>query len=765
MWNVCRSSRLEARGRTGAPSAGAARASLLLAWLSLLGAGGLVAQSADPMPLTRLTGPVVMDGIPNEPAWEDVKPLPLTAYSPTFQGPLTERTDILVAYDDEYLYLAGRMYDSDTKGIRANTLYRDRYSGDDLIAIVLDTYNDHETAVWFSTTPSGARSDRAVANDAEFSSGADFSSGTTMNSNWNTFWDVATALGPEGWFAELRVPFSSLGFQDDNGHVEMGMIVYRFIARKNERQLFPAIPPNWGMGFAKPSQAQRVTLEGVYSRKPVYVTPYLLGGVSRAAIEDTLVAAYRFDNDRTNEAGIDVRYSPSSNLNIDVTVNTDFAQVEADDQQVNLTRFSLFFPEKRQFFQERSSTFAFNTGGQSRLFHSRRIGLSEGEPIRILGGARMVGRAGSMDFGLLNMQTAASDGLPSENFGVLRLRRQVINSFSNIGAIATTRVGDDGSYNVAVGADGIVRPFGDEYITIKLAQTFDKNESGGVNLVDRSRVLARWERRNEIGFSYATEYVRSGRAYDPGLGFSLREDFSFLLNEIQYQWFFGATSPFRSLAIANSGSGYLRNADRTVESGSIEPTVEIEFKNGAELEISSVNSYESVRDSFEISGGAPIVPGDYWFHEGQVRFMASRAARIRPSVTVSAGSFYDGWRVGFETGPTWNVSRHLELGGEYILNLIRFSDRDLDLDAHLLRLRVQAALDIHFSVTAFVQYNSTRDLASVNARLRYHFREGHDLWLVFDDALNIDRDPLAIPRLPRSQNRALLLKYTYTFVR
>ncbi len=723
------------------------------------------AQDSAPMPLARLSGPIALDGMPDEPAWWAVEPLPLTVYTPTFQAPLSERTEIRVAYDDEYLYLAGRLFDSDARGIRANTLYRDRYSGDDLVAIVLDTFNDHETAVWFSVTPSGARSDRAVANDAEFSSGADFSSGTTMNQNWNTFWDVATAQNHEGWFAEMRVPFSSLGFQDDNGHVEMGMIVYRFIARKNERQLFPAIPPNWGMGFAKPSQAQRVTMEGVYSRKPLYITPYALGGLNRAAVEDTAAVAYRFDNDRTNEAGIDLRYSPTSNLNLDMTVNTDFAQVEADDQQVNLTRFSLFFPEKRQFFQERSSTFAFNTGGQSRLFHSRRIGLNDGEPIRILGGARVVGRAGSTDFGVLNMQTAATGGLPSENFGVLRLRRQVINTFSNVGAIATTRLGDDGGYNVAFGVDGIVRPFGDEYITVKLAQTHDRDDPNGVDLIDRSRVLARWERRNEIGFSYATDYTRSGSAYDPGLGFTLREDFTFVQNELKYQWFFGAASPFRSVAIQNRGAGYVRNGDRTVESGSVEPSAEFEFKNGAELQITSLNSYESVRDSFELSGGAPVVPGDYWFHEGEIRYMASRAARLRPSATVSAGSFYDGWRIGIQTSPTWNVSRHLELGGDYFLNLIRFPDRDVSLDAHLLRLRIQAALDIHFSVTALVQYNSTSDVASVNARLRYHFREGNDLWLVYDDAMNTNRDPLAVPRLPFSQNRALLLKYTYTFIK
>ncbi|MFQ5704718.1 MAG: DUF5916 domain-containing protein [Gemmatimonadales bacterium] len=717
------------------------------------------------IPLTRLSGPIDFDGMSDEPAWQDVEPFPMTVYAPTFNGPATEKTEIRVGYDDTYLYVAGRMYDSDPDGVRANTLYRDRYSGGDILSLVLDSYNDHETALWFSTSPAGVLSDRTVSNDAEFS-GRNFA-----NSDWNTFWDVKTARTKEGWFAEMRIPFSSIGFEDVNGHVEMGLIVYRLIARKSERHVFPAIPPNWRLAFAKPSQAQRVSLEGMHGKNPTYITPYVLGGLSRAAKLNTPATAYDFDHDRTNEAGFDIKYNPTSNLTLDVTANTDFAQVEADDQQVNLTRFSLFFPEKRQFFQERSSTFDFSTGGQDRLFHSRRIGLIGGQPIRIFGGARLVGRVGGTDIGVLNMQTDAASGLtpsdsgtPSENFGVFRIRQQVLNPFSTVGAIATTRAGDDGSYNVAVGLDGIVRPFGDEYITLKFVQTFDDSDPSGVGLVDRSLFLARWERRNDNGFSYSGDYIRSGNNYKPELGFIRRYDFTFLRNNLQYKRFQGNRSPFRSVSFRSDVQTYLRNGDRTVESGSIQPNLQFEFKSGAMINLSTKSSYESVLKPFRLAGGANVPAGDYWFHEGQLRVSSSRQRVFRPNMTVAAGSFYDGYRVRLQSGPAWSLSRHFELSANYALNVIRFNDRDVSLDTHLLIFRIQTALDVHLSLNTLMQYTSTGDLASINSRLRYHFSEGNDLWIVYDEGFNTDRDIVGQPRLPFSQNRAVMLKFTRTLI-
>ncbi len=714
--------------------------------------------SPEPIHLPRLSAPIQLDGKLDETAWQAVPVLPLTMFTPTFAGRLTERTELRVAYDDKYLYLAGRMWDSDARGVRANTLYRDRYSGDDLIAIVLDTYNDRQTASWFTVNPAGNRIDRAVSNDAEFV-GTD-----PMNDNWNTFWDVATSRDSSGWSAEMRIPFSSLGFQDTDGRVTMGMIAYRVIARKNERQVFPAIQPHWDFAFAKPSQAQRIVLEGVHARRPVYVTPYVLGGGTWRNELNAAGTEYLRRSEDTKEAGLDLRYSPTSNLSLDLTANTDFAQVEADDQQVNLTRFSLFFPEKRQFFQERAAIFEFNTGGISRLFHSRSIGLVGGEPIRIYGGARLVGRVGRWDLGFLDMQTDAGDTVHSQNFGVLRVKRGLFNPFSTVGAMLTSRIAHHGGYNVAAGVDAVIRTVGDEYLTAKWVQTFTSDLRNSPLDLKQSLMLLRWERRNQVGLSYSGELVRSGPRYEPDMGFIIRHDFTSLQLSPHYQWLMGSRTAFRVVGVSAYGNVFRRNGDHTVESAEYGPVLSGELKNGQGLMLTLRRSYESIRDPFTISGGASIVPGNYWFTQVEFMAMAPRTASFRPTFTASAGTFYDGTRVGLSARPAWNPNRYLELGVDYDYDRVRFPDRRESTDVHLVRLRVQLALDVHLSLATLAQYDNADDAVGINARLRYNFRDGRDLWIVYNEALNTKR-PLVVPRLPLSGSRAVLVKYTHTLGR
>ena len=380
--------------------------------------------------LPRITEEIHLDGKLDESVWKRIAPLPLTMNSPTFGGTPTERTEIRIAYDDNYLYASGAFYDSDPSGVRANNLIRDGVNfSDDRFALILDTFNDNENALGFLVNPAGARADFTVYNDGESNRGP------PLNFSWNTFWDAAVTRTDEGWFVEVRIPFTSLRFQDHDGRVIMGLIAWRAIARKNEVLTFPAIPTKFRWGTYKPSIAQDVVLEGVYSRKPIYISPYVLGGIEQTPELNANETAYTIQQKLTRNVGLDVKYGLTSNLTMDLTLNTDFAQVEADDERVNLTRFSLFFPEKRPFFQERAAVFDFNTGQQSRVFYSRRIGLGPGgELIPIYGGIRLIGRIGRWDMGFLNMQTAPYDAadLPSENFGVLRFRRQVLNSNSTL---------------------------------------------------------------------------------------------------------------------------------------------------------------------------------------------------------------------------------------------------------------------------------------------------------------------------------------------
>lgn len=711
-----------------------------------------------PMEIGRLAGPITLDGIMSEPAWSALQPLPMSMYSPHFMGELTERTDVRIGYDDRYLYVGGRLYDSNPSQIRTNTFYRDAYSGDDILAVVLDSYNDFETAVWFVANPAGARSDRTVSNDGVFSGGM------PMNADWNAHWDVATSQDSTGWSAEFRIPFSTLRFQSRDDRVTMGLIVYRFIARKNERQTFPSIDPSWGgLAFAKPSRAQRIALSDVRQSKPVYVTPYALGGVRRTpelrsgtGVPDRWVTT----SDQSTEVGVDLRYSPTSNLALDFTVNTDFAQVEADDQQINLTRFPLFFPEKRQFFQERASTFQFNTGGfADRLFHSRRIGLDDGEIVRIYGGARAVGRIRGMDYGLLNMQTAPHAGRSGENMGVLRLNQQVLNRYSSLGGMLTSRLGGDGD-NIAYGLDAVLRPVGDEWITLKWAQTFDE-AIDEASALESGMLLAQWERVRDAGISYDATFSRVGRDYEPGLGFQLRRDFRLFGASLQYKRFLGEASRLRSAGVNMRTQHFFRNADGSAESRSIDPQVQLEFKGGTEISLSARSNFESVRDAFDVAG-ATIEAGEYWYHEGQLRLMLPRSGLFRGDLNATAGGFYDGSRVGISLGPAWNPSKYLELAGTYDVNRIEFSERGQRATAHLVRLKAQIALNTRVSLNLLTQYDNVGDHARLNARFRYNFSEGTDLWLVFDEGMYTERDVLDQPRLPRSSGRTFLVKYTRT---
>lgn len=714
------------------------------------------------IPRLELAADIVVDGLVDEPAWDHIQPLAMTMYSPTFGAPLTERTEIRIAHDDRYLYVSGRLYESDPTQIRTNTFYRDQYSGDDLIAFVIDSYNDYETALWFVTNPAGARQDRTVSNDAQFTAGM------PMNADWNAHWDVATTETEEGWFAEFRVPFSTLGFQAIDDEVTMGLIVYRFVARKNERQLFPAIDPKWGgLGFAKPSQAQRIVLRGVEQSKPIYVTPYSLGGLRQTpelrSPLDGSAPGWATVNDPTREAGIDLKYSPTSNLALDLTVNTDFAQVEADDQQINLTRFPLFFPEKRQFFQERASTFDFNTGGfTNRLFHSRQIGLNSGEIVRIYGGARAVGRTGGTDFGFLNMQTAAQGVGSGENMGVFRLRQQVLNPYSSVGGMLTTRLGSRGEDNVAYGLDAVIRPMGDEYVTVRWAQTFDEVvDEGGA--LDAGLIRARWERVQDDGFSYRGEFGRVGADYLPRLGFQLRKDFTSYGGQLQYKRFNGDESGLRSIALRVNSEHFYRNEDGSAESRSVHPEYEVEFKGGAQVTFGLNYNFESVADSFSISD-AVIAPGEYWFHEGSAKVTLARSDMFRGDFTATAGRFYDGARLGLALNPAWNVSKYLELGGGYEVNRLNFAERGVGTTVHLARLKVQVALNTRFSLSSLAQYNSAAELTSFNVRFRYHFREGTDLWIVYNEGLNTERNNGLDPRLPLSAGRSAMLKYSHALI-
>ena len=750
------------KGQEGGWFGGVVR--MLVPLLLVAGQAGAQVETSEtvrlaPLIVTRADGEIVMDGRIDERAWQAVDPVPVVMHVPGFGTEPTERTNFRIVHDGKYLYFSCEAFDSEPTGIQGPSLLRDeRRFMNDSCSIYLDTANDEENAMGFLTTPTGLRADVTVANDAE---GA-------VNRDWNTYWDVAVSQDDEGWYAEIRIPFSSLLFQDEDGRVVMGVSMLRNIARKNERVVHPAIPPRWGRNsFRKPSQMRKIELDGVGAAHPLYLTPYTLAGGGYSHELNVAGSGYERLKRRTQEAGLDINYGLSSNLNLDLTLNTDFAQVEADDQQVNLTRFSLFFPEKRRFFQERAAVFEYGLGDSDRLFHSRRVGLADGARVRIYGGARVVGRVGEWDVGFLDMQTAQSEMLPSENQGVLRLRRRVLNPNSYVGAILTSRLGTSGRGNVVYGLDGIFRIFGQDYLTLNWAQSFDHLEQapdgGSIGVFDRGLLRLRWDRRGQDGLTYALGVTRAGQVFEPALGFLRRSDFTKAEGDIGYGWRPPRGSGgFLSLVLGVDGSLFRRNTDGTVESGEVTTTAVLET-NGQHLwTLSLPVRYENIETDFNPGGADAVVPsGSYRFGAVGLAYRPPQGPPFRPTFRAETGEFYDGRATSFSFSPSWSASKHLSLSGSYGVDLISFPDRGESFTAHVGRLRAEVMFSTALSLVTFIQYNSTRDAVLANFRVRYNPREGNDLYVVWNEGVFTDTSSFD-PVRPWADQRTILIKYSHT---
>ena len=714
-------------------------------------------QPLDAYVVPRVASPPTFDGRVDEEAWEAIEPLVAVMHYPTFGEPMTERTEFRMAYDDDYIYFSCRAYDSEPERILAYSLERDEQGfASDFCSIYIDALNDEENSLQFKTGPAANRSDSQR-----------FMDGQVTDYGWNGFWEVETSRDSEGWYAEVRIPFSTLLFQSVDGRVVMGASMLRNISRKYERHVHPAIRPDLGTSaYTMPSLMRKFVFEGIESRgKPVYITPYALAGDGYTHVVSGSGTAYDRLSDRVTEAGLDVRLGVTSNLTLDVTANTDFAQVEADDQQVNLTRFSLFFPEKRRFFQERTSNFEYALGGQDRLFHSRTIGLAGGTPVRIYGGGRLVGRIGDWDVGILDLQTEESSALPSENLGVARLRRRVLNPNSYVGGIVTSRLGANGHHNVVYGVDGIFRVGGVDYLVLNWAQSFDHEEAaadGSIGPLDRAVARLNWQRRGQDGVTYAVDLARTGEVFDPGMGFLRQQDYTRAQANLAYGWRRRPGSRFYTYSLGLGGGVLRRNADGTIETVEIEPTATLQTWGLHQLSLSAPFTYENLASPFPLPEGTGVPADEYRFVSGRLQYTAPQGNRVRPNVTVEGGRFYDGRRVSVAVAPSWYPTPHLNVEGTYRVDRVDFSARDQSFTTHLARLRAQVMLSTTMSAVGFVQYTSAQSSFIANLRLRFNPREGNDLYIVWNEVLVTDRSSFS-PVRPLSQERTLLVKYSHTF--
>ena len=728
--------------------------------------------SQNVLKIQKLSTPIEFDGQPFEASWNGLDFFPMSMNRPSFGAAPSENSEVMITYDDQYLWIGARLFTKDASTIIATSKKRDERSyNSDSFGVILDSYNDNENALAFFTMPTGARTDYAISNDASGGGGgggggADFSfGGSSINTSWNTFWDVKTTRDDKGWYVEMRIPFSSLRFQPKDGIATMGLIIHRSISNNNEVDTYPSIDPKFGMTAAmKPSLAGKVEFDGVKPSKPVYISPYVISGFSRDwALNSEGTQYIRKDKPDMN-AGVDIKYSINSNTTLDLTANTDFAQVEADNQQVNLTRYSLFFPEKRAFFQEKSSLFSYDLGNSSNLFYSRNIGMSNGTPIRILGGARLVSHVGKWDLGFIDMQTAEQSSISGENFGVFRARKQVINPNSFVGGIFTSRLGMDGKQNFAYGADGVFKLFGDDYLDVKLAQTYDKTIDNKLNSKDPLFFRANWERRSQKGFAYNLTYSYSGNQFDPGIGFVQKASLQGVEAMLNYGWLPNEKSRYFSYGPSVQVSRYTRLADGKLESMVITPGWEWNTKKGYGGQFSVNYEQEGVQYPFPLSDSVWITPGNYSFTGLQGMIRTPMTKPIALNVMIGAGQFYDGQNYSVMLMPTLNLSSSLQLSGMYSFNAIRFPDRATNnkLNIHSANVKALYMFSTKLSASVLLQYVSTQDNLIANFRLRYNPREGNDFYLVFNETRGTGSN-IEILVLPTYYNRTLMLKYTHTF--
>ena len=704
-------------------------------------------------PLPQIQGEIRVDGRSDDPAWQAVTPLPMTVYLPAYGASPTERTEARIGYDADAIYVMVDAWESHEGGVRASSMIRDDDSPGDFLNVLLDTFGDRQNAVTFSTTPGGQRNDWTISNDAQ--------DDAALSPAWNGVWDLVVRRGADGWHAEYRIPFTTLRFTTRNGRAEMGLSINRLTAHSSERVTFPAIEPSAPLALWKPSRWQRVSIENISTARSFRVTPYVMAASEGTRAPDPVLSPWH--RDERVEVGGDLKTALSPNLTLDVTVNTDFAEAEVDDQRVNLTRFPLFYPERRAFFVERAGTFEVKTGEVDILFNSRRVGLTpDGEPVRLLGGARLVGQVGGWDVGLFDVQTGQTPSGVHENLGVVRVRRPLLNQRSWAGIMLTSRVSPD-SGQVALGADGELHLGGDDYVGFALAALAgDAGAGPDAGVLPRGALRLLAERRRNLGMWYRTGVATTGARYTPALGYVERGDAIQPLAEIGYGW---VVSPAgHQLRSSLSSSFAYRNAAGTFDGSTASAALEYAPPGGTVWTLTLTRQEDDLLVPFAPVPEASVPAGRHTAGFVELEFKPSTGPRTVVGGTLRAGEYYDGRLYSLLLSPEWRASAHLRVSAELQLDRLEFPARGERVWSRLARLRVLASATPRLSFSAVLQANGVADLATANLRLRYNVSEGHDLWVVYNHDQNLDRDR-AEPRMPATARSGLLVKYNRSFGR
>jgi len=727
----------------------------------------LIARDADgrvTMRAVRLSESWSLDGSLDEEVYNQVAPVSgFIQQLPDEGDPATEKTEVWVFFDQDNVYIASRLWDSapEAEWI-ANDMRRDSFQiiDNDTFSVAFDTFYDRRNGVAFMVNPIEGFFDYEISDE-----------GTMVNSDWNPVWDVKTSRFDGGWTVEMEIPFKSLRYRQGEAQV-WGVQFGRRVRRKNESSHLTPVSISAGPGMFRLSAAGTlVGMEVPASNTRFDIKPY---GIGSAATD--LTADPVFKNRGDGDWGVDAKWGVTQNLTADFTYNTDFAQVEVDEQQVNLTRFSLFFPEKREFFLESRGIFDFGTGprplgrGQGTsaggrgagpagqgggtdaptLFFSRRIGLEAGQTVPIQGGGRLTGKVGRFSIGALNIQTdneSVGNALAT-NFTVVRLKRDILRR-SRIGGMFTRR-------SVSLTGNGANEVYGVDgafsfYDNVNFNGYYSRTRTPGLQGDDTSYQGAFTYSGDLYGFQ--VDHLLVGDNFNPEVGFLRRDDFRRTFVAAQFSPRPRSLSTVRQFTWGGS-LDYIQNGSEQLETRLVQARFKTEFENSDQFDIDILKSYELLTQPFEIASNVTIPIGGYGFQDLFLSYSLGQQRRFSGSVFVQRGEFFSGdiTAYGYRRG-RMEVTPQLSVEPTVAINRIDLPQGQFT--AALATSRVTYTFTPRMFLGGLIQYNSAGDSLSTNVRFRWEYQPGSELFVVFND----QRDT-SLRGAPMLETRAFIVKFT-----
>ena len=699
-------------------------------------------------PAVRVERGPVVDGVLDDDVWARAALIEeFVQQEPNEGAPGTERTEVRVLYDGANLYVGVRAFDSSPEAVVATEMRRDgsQILNEDSFQIILDTFMDSRSAYMFVVSPLGAMLDQQVFQEGE---GGQRGVSSNINLEWDGVWDASARRTSEGWAAEIRIPMVTLRFPGASPQ-SWGINFMRTIPHLNEVLFWAPIPRAYGL--TRVSLAGSLNgLEDLNRGRDLRVKPYLAAGGEHGLREGN------WSRSNTADMGLDLKYGITSSLNLDVTVNTDFAQAEADNEQVNLTRFPLFFPEKREFFLENAGQFNVGTVGSGQradLFFTRRVGIdaASGGQVPILGGARLTGKVGQNNIAVMDIQTDDAHGRPSENFLVARYSRDILGR-SKVGGIVVNReASSGGNYNRTFAADATIALGPSLTMHGFLAQT----DSPGISSEDR----AEYFRAHYLtqAWDVYLDHINLGNNFNAESGFVPRvgvRSTKFHINRTPRpgRWGIRVMTPMWHVVYTTDQTGLLVYRE-------LHHMIRFTFENSANLTFVYNKNFERLRndEGFTVSG-VDILPGDYNFYWANMAFNSNPSRRLSYGVAYQPQGYFGGDRKDLSASLGARITSQFSLGGEYrrsdVANLPGGGGFVTEIGA----LRVDYTFLPTLSLRTLSQYNSSSDQWSTSARLRYIYRPGSDIYVVYDE---VRRDVNGIPVREEFRDRRLIIKATF----